>query len=191
MLLARLHTGPDGLRGDHGTAAAATLAYVTTLHAVRGQIAALDTHIAQQLAAHPDAEVFTSLPRSGIVRAAKLLVEIGDARGRFPTEASLAALAGTCPSTRQSGRHHIVTFRWACNTKLRDAVTDFAADSRRASPWAAALYDRHRAAGKTHQHTTRILARAWLRVIWRCWQNHTPYDPTLHRGAQPFLTPTT
>ncbi len=118
------------------------------------------------------------------MRAAKLLVEIGDARGPFPTEAALAALAGACPSTRQSGKHHVVTLRWACDKKLRDAVMDFAADSRRANPWAVATYDRHRAAGKTHQHATRILARAWLRVIWRCWKDGVAYDPVLHRGAQ-------
>ena len=185
VLLERLQTAPDGLTGDPGAAAAhTTLAYVATLHAVRDQITTLETQIREQLALHPDAAIFQSLPRSGTIRAAKLLVEIGDARGRFPTEAALAALAGAAPSTRQSGRHHVVTFRWACDRKLRDAVIDFAADSRRASPWAAAIYDRHRATGKTHQHTTRILARAWLRVIWRCWHDHTPYDPDLHRGAR-------
>ncbi len=178
MLLERLHTGPDGLHGGDGAAAGhTTAAYVATLKAVHAQIHALDTHIHEQLALHPDAAIFQTLPRAGVVRAAKLLVEIGDARGRFPTEAALAALAGAAPSTRSSGRHHVVTFRWACDKKLRDAVMDFAGDSRRASPWAAAIYDRHRAAGKTHQHATRILARAWLRVIWRCWHDHTPTTP--------------
>lgn len=188
LLLDHLQAGPDGLTGDPAAAAAhTTLAYVTALKGIREQISVLDAQIREQLALHPDAHIFTSLPRSGQVRAAKLLVEIGDARGRFPTEASLAALAGAAPSTRQSGRHHVVTFRWACDKKLRDAVIDFAADSRRASPWAAAIYDRHTAAGKTHQHATRILARAWLRVIWRCWQDHTAYDPANHRGARPYL----
>jgi transposase len=65
---------------------------------------------------------------------------------------------------------------------------DFAGDSRHASAWAAAIYDRHRALEKSHQHTVRILARAWIRVIWRCWQDGTAYDPTLHGGAQPHLT---
>ena len=55
---------------------------------------------------------------------------------------------------------------------------------------AAAIYDRHRDAGTTHQHATRILARAWLRVIWRCWQDGVAYDPTNHGGNKPFLTPT-
>ncbi len=191
VLLERLHTGPDGLHGGDGAAAGhTTAAYVATLKAVHAQIHALDTHIHEQLALHPDAAIFQTLPRAGVVRAAKLLVEIGDARGRFPTEAALAALAGAAPSTRSSGRHHVVTFRWACDKKLRDAVMDFAGDSRRASPWAAAIYDRHRAAGKTHQHATRILARAWLRVIWRCWHDHTPYDPARHRGAQRLLNTT-
>jgi len=185
VLLGRLTGAPAGLSGEHGHAAAATtLAYVHALAAVRGQVAALEARIAEQLALHPDRLVFQSLPRSGTVRAAKLLVEVGDARGRFPTPDSLAALAGAAPSTRQSGRHRAVTFRWACDKKLRDAVVDFAADSRRASPWAQAIYQRHRAAGKTHQHATRILARAWLRVIWRCWQNHTPYNPALHGIAK-------
>lgn len=191
VLLGRLDAGPDGLHGEAATAAAhTTSAYVATLLALRAQISVLEAHIREQLATHPDGHIFTSLPRSGRVRAAKLLVEIGDARGRFPTDAALAALAGAAPSTRQSGRHHVVVFRWACDLKLRDAVIDFAADSRRASPWAAAIYDRHRAAGKTHQHATRILARAWLRVIWRCWQDGVAYDPTKHGGNTPFLTPT-
>ena len=190
VLLDHLQGGPNGLAGDPGVAAAhTTLAYVNALQAIREQISVLDTQIGHQLAVHPDAHIFTSLPRSGQVRAAKLLVEIGDARGRFPTDASLAALAGAAPSTRQSGRHRVVTFRWACDKKLRDAVIDFANDSRRASPWASAIYDRHIAAGKTHQHATRILARAWLRVIWRCWQDRTAYDPANHRGAREFLTP--
>ena len=191
VLLDRLESGPDGLRGDEAAAAAhTTLAYVQTLKALRTQIGALEEQIREQLALHPDSHIFTSLPRSGQVRAAKLLVEIGDARGRFPTDTALAALAGAAPTTKQSGRRQVVTFRWACDSKLRNAVTDFAADSRHASPWAAALYNRHRAAGKTHQHATRILARAWLRVIWRCWQNGVAYDPTKHGGNRPYTAPT-
>jgi len=80
-----------------------------------------------------------------------------------------------------------VTFRWACDKKLREAVTDFAGDSRHAIPWVAAIYDRHRAAGKVHRHATRILARAWLRVTWRCQQERTPYDPALHGGVPRLL----
>jgi transposase len=44
------------------------------------------------------------------LRAARLLAEIGDARGRFPTPEALASLAGVAPSTRQSGKSRLVGF---------------------------------------------------------------------------------
>jgi hypothetical protein len=77
-----------------------------------------------------------------------------------------------------------VSFRWACNKRLGQAITTFAANSRFASPWAADIYNRARSSGKDHPHATRILARAWVRVIWRCRQDGTTHDPTLHGGAQ-------
>lgn len=33
--------------------------------------------------------------------------------------------------------------------------------------------------------------RAWLHVIWRCWQNHQHYDPIGHRALQALLHPDT
>ena len=74
-------------------------------------------------------------------------------------------------------------FRWACNTRFRNAMTTFADNSRHASPWAADIYQRAIARGHDHPHAIRILARAWVRVIWRCWTDHTPYDPTRHGAA--------
>ena len=188
VLLERLNNAPAGWTGEPGDAAGrTTLALVAAIEGICAQVRVLEADIANQFAAHPDSHIFASLPRAGKIRAAKLLAEIGDARGRYPTPDALAALAGACPSTRASGRHHVVSFRWACDKKLRDAITDFAGDSRHASPWAADTYNRHRELEKTHQHTVRILARAWIRVIWRCWQDGVAYDPTLHRGARQHL----
>lgn len=188
VLHARLTDAPRGATGEHGAAHAhITHALVATLQVLRDQIKALSNQIADQLAAHADAHIFTSLPRSGKVRAAKLLAEIGDCRGRFPTPESLACLAGVAPSTRQSGTMRSVGFRWSCDKHLRDAVTDFAADSRRANPWAEDLYRRARARGHDHPHAVRILARAWLYVIWHCWQGNTAYNPTQHHALQTLL----
>jgi transposase len=121
------------------------------------------------------------------VRAARLLSEIGDARGRFPTPESLACLAGVAPSTRQSGKMKIVSFRWGADKQLRDALCDFAGDSRHASPWAAKLYTDAIARGHDHPHAVRIVARAWVPIIWRCWRDHVPYDPAKHRALQNLL----
>jgi transposase len=184
-LHARLEAAPPGVTGATADAmAAVTRAYVRAIGVVRDQAEALEARIIEQLALHPDGHLFTSLPRSGRVRAAALLAEIGDCRERFPTPDSLACLAGATPSTRRSGQHRAVTFRFTCDTKLRDAVIDFAQDSRRANAWAADLHARARARGKSHPHAARILARAWIQVIWRCWQDRTPYDPARHHALQ-------
>ena len=143
--------------------AAVTLALVRAIAAVRrADRCPRGAASPSSSALHPDGAIFTSLPRAGSVRAAALLAEIGDCRERFPTPESLACLAGATPSTRQSGQHRAVTFRFTCDKKLRDALIDFAEDSRQANPWAADLYRRARARGKTHPHAVRILARAWV-----------------------------
>jgi transposase len=188
ILHERITAAPRGISGDHGRAlAGVTHAYLATISAITTQIEALAQQITEALTLHPDRQIFTSLPRSGTVRAARLLAEIGDARGRFPTAASLACLAGVAPSTRQSGKARIVAFRWAVDKQLRDTVCDFAGDSRRANPWAADLYHRARARGHDHPHAVRVLARAWLDIIWKCWTTNTTYDPDRHRALQRLL----
>ena len=71
--------------------------------------------------------------------------------------------------------------------QLGGAVTDFAGDSHDANPWAADLYHRARARGHDHPHAVRILVRAWLHLIWRCWQDRVPYDPAKHRALEAVL----
>jgi len=187
-LWAHLRDAPRGTTGPEAAARAQiTLTLVAALSALQNQIRALEDQIADQLAHHPDAAIFTSLPRSGTVRAARLLAEIGDARGRFPTPEALVCLAGAAPSTKQSGKVKVVTFRWAADRQLRGAVIDFAGDSHHANAWAADLYQRARARHLDHPHATRILARAWLHIIWRCWQDRLPYDPAKHRALQTVL----
>jgi transposase len=188
VLHARLLAAPRGAVGPHATAhQATTRALVAVLRTLNTQIRALEGGIAEQFAAHPDAAIFTSLPRSGTVRAARLPAEIGDARGRFPTRDCLTCLAGVAPSTRQSGKTKAVIFRWGADKQLRDALCDFAGDSRSASPWAADLYAKARARGHDHPHAVRILARAWGHIIWRCRQDGTPYDPATHGALQTIL----
>jgi transposase len=184
----RLLDAPRGATGEHAAAQAhITRALVVLLKTLVEQIKALSAQIDRQLDAHADAHIFTSLPRAGRVRAARLLAEIGDCRGKFPTPESLTCLAGAAPSTRQSGKTRVVGFRWACDKQLRDAVNDFAADSRLANPWAADLYDRARVRGHDHPHAVRILARAWLHIIWHCWHDDVAYDPAQHRALQRVL----
>lgn len=189
QLMAHLSGAATGVSGPAEDACAVvTEQLVASLVDLRARISVLDDRIAEALALHHDAAVFTSLPRAGTNRAALLLAEIGDCRARFPDDTALAAAAGVAPSTRASGKKHHVAFRHSCDKKLREALIDFAADSRQTSPWAADIYDRARARGARHPHAVRILARAWCRVIWRCWTDGTAYDPHRHGGLQRLHT---
>jgi transposase len=187
-LLERLRAAPAGTSGEAPTEAVrdAVLALAAVLTALNATVKDLDRSAAAHLGEHPDGEIFTSLPRSGQINAAQMLAEWGDCRQAYERPDSVAALAGATPVTKQSGKHRSVEFRWACNKRFRRAITTFADNSRHASPWAASIYNQARAAGKDHPHAVRILARAWIRIIWRCWIDQMPYDPAKHGAAAPL-----
>ena len=190
-LLARLRAAPAGTSREALAEALRdiVLAAVGVLTALNAAVKSLDRSVAAHLGEHPDGKIFTSLPRSGQVNAAQVLAEWGDCRQAYDGPDSVAALAGVTPVTSQSGKHRDVHFRWACNKRFRAAVTTFADNSRHASPWAAKVYADARASGKDHPHAVRILARAWIRVIWPCWLHGTPYDPARHGAAVALTKP--
>ena len=161
-------------------------ALVAVLRPLVAQVNTLTAAVEHAVEAHPDGTVVTSLFRSGRVCAAQILAELGDDRPRFGSAEHLAAEAGVAPITRESGKHRAVGFRWACNKRLRTALTCLADNSRKTSPWAAALYQRARDRGCDHAHACRILARAWCRVLWSCWQKRVPYDASKHAAACAF-----
>jgi transposase len=191
QLLTRLRAAPTGTTDEVVCEAVrdAVTALVTVLTAVGAALKAISRSVAATLSEHPDAEIFTSLPRSGQTNAAQILAEWGDCRQAYAGPDSVAALAGCTPVTKQSGKHRAVLFRWACSKRFRVALTTFADNSRHSSPWAAHIYNQARASGKDHPHAVRVLARAWIRVIWRCWLDGVPYDPAKHGAAATLNEP--
>jgi transposase len=181
-LLGRLRAAATGRVGPQTEQAMANVvrAEVAVLVPIVTQIAELTRRIEQFMHALPDGLLMMSFPRAGQVCAAQILAELGDVRERFPNADLLAAEAGAVPVTYQSGKTRSVAFRWACNHRLRQAITCLADNSRHANAWARSIYQAARARGCDHTHAIRILARAWLRVIWRAWTNRMPYDPALH-----------
>jgi transposase len=150
-------------------------------------IADLDRAIAAALEQHVKAQLLRPLPRVGTISLGQLLAEVGPLLDRTESADQAAALCGAVPVTKRSGQRQGVRFRHATNTKARKALTLYADNSRHASPWAEAIYRDARARGCRHPHAVRILARAWLRVIWACWHTNTPYDPTHRRGCNRHL----
>jgi hypothetical protein len=119
-----------------------------------------------------------------MVNLAHLLAEVAPILYRVESAEQADAECGAAPLTRASGKTRGVYFRWAANTRARKAITAFAHNARLQSPWAAALYASAPARGAGNPPATRVVARAWIRVIWACWNHGIPYHPALHRAGQ-------
>ena len=187
-LLARMQAAPQ----PTGTLSPEVLtelvrAQVRLLRSLLTTITDLDRAIGACLLEHPKAQLLASMPRIGEVNLAQIVAEIGPILARAVDVEHACAEVGASPVTKESGKGRAVTFRWAVNTRARQALSTYADNSRHASPWAAQLYADARKRGKRHPHAIRILMRAWMRVIWACWHSDTPYNPTNH-GAERRLT---
>jgi transposase len=194
LFLERLRSAPQGQAGPEEEAAKGKLCQtlVRLLRSHVEEISRVNSDIEACLGKLPMGQLILSFPGNAEVNAAKLAAEIGDI-ARFPTEQCLAAESGVAPVTYQSGKHRGVGRRKACNTRLLVAVTCFANNSRKTSPWAAHVYANARARGCDHPHAVRVLGRAWIRVFWRALHDGKPYDVTKHRAAQDrvaWATPT-
>jgi len=131
-------------------------------------------------AQHPDQAIFASLPGVGAFLAPALLAKLGDDRLRFPSAASLQALAGTCPVTMASGKRKRVAFRHACDHEFRQIAQQWARCSLRKSVWAVAYWQQIRPRCASEHDAYRRLANRWLAVLWKLWQSQEPYDEAYH-----------
>jgi transposase len=188
-LLVRLHHPPAAVCAELEMDAKGDLArsLARTLLRLVEHIRLLSSRIEHHVASLDDGKLLMSFPRAGRLCAAQILAELGSVRDRFASDEHLAAEAGVAPVTYASGKSKSVTFRWACNHRLRTALTCLADNSRHANAWAASVYANARGRGCDHPHAVRILARAWVRVLWRAWIDRQPYDPSRHRAATALL----
>lgn len=146
------------------------------LQALQPSLTQLDAAIAQAFAVHPEAAIFQSVPGAGAAFAPRLLVAFGTDRTRFPAAADLQKTAGIAPITVRSGKSCVIHWRWATSTFLRQTFHEFAQYSLPHVDWAHAFYRTQRQRGKSHHAAIRALAFKWIRILWRCWQDRTPYD---------------
>ena len=183
-LLERLRVAPEPtLTLAPDTLTELVRAQVRLLRTVLHTIADLDRAMGALLLEHDKAQLLAPMPRIGEINLAQIIGELGPILDRCPDVEHACAEIGAAPVTKESGKGRAVTFRWAANTKARQALSIFADNSRHASPWAAQLYTHARQRGKRHPTAIRILMRAWTRVIWACWHTNTTYNPQLH-GAE-------
>ncbi len=57
---------------------------------------------------------------------------------------------------------------------------EFAGHSIVKCQWARAYYDLQIGKGNSHHAAVRALAFKWIRILFRCWKNRTPYDEQVY-----------
>jgi Transposase IS116/IS110/IS902 family./Transposase. len=158
-------------------------ALVAQLRVTLQAIADFDTAIAQRAQEHPDFPLFDALPGAGAVFAPRLLVAFGEQRERCTSADERQKYAGIAPVTERRGKKSWGHWRLQCPTFLRQTFVEWAAESTRHAFWAQVSYQQQRDKGKAHQAAVRALACKWLRILFRGWQEHTPYDESVSLQA--------
>ena len=156
--------------------AATTRAAVGIIIELNRQISELETELATHFEAHPDADIYLSLPGLGVILGARVLGEFGDDPNRYTTAKSRKNYAGTSPLTVASGKKRAVLARRVRNRRLYAAIDQWALGAINASPGARAFYDQHRAAGDLHHQALRALGNRLVGILHGCLRHHTHYS---------------
>ncbi|MBV8841306.1 MAG: IS110 family transposase [Bryobacterales bacterium] len=160
-------------------------ALLKVVAAVREGIAGLDREIEKVFAGHADAPLFASLPGAGAALAPRLLAALGSRRDRFGSAEEVLCYSGIAPVMARSGKTQLwIHFRWACPKFLRQSFHEFAECSIPHCESARDFYRQQRAKQKKHHAAVRALAFKWIRILFRCWQNHQPYHEELYVAAR-------
>ena len=150
-------------------------------------IAEYERRIAELFGSHPDRFLFDNLPGAGPALAPRLLTAFGTDRDRFEVAGDLLNLSGIAPvriaSGKKTGQKASVHCRRACPKFLRQSFHEFSECSIRSCPWAQACYQSHRDRGKGHHAAVRAVAFKWIRILFACWKQRTPYDPDRYLTA--------
>lgn len=154
---------------------------VAVIVAHNQQIAELEVVLTEDFSAHPDADIYRSLPGLGVVTGARVLGEMGDDPGRYTAKARKNA-AGTSPLTIASGSRRVVRARHVRNDRLADALHWWAFNALNSSPGARALYDQRRAVGDWHSEALRVVANRLVGILHGCLKTRTLYDEELAWG---------
>jgi len=180
---------PDRITEDRAVLAPAVLQIgllVAVIRTLQEQIERVEERIAECFAAHPEAELFASLPGAGPALAPRLLTAFGTDRSRYPNAASLQKYAGVAPVKVKSGRQVWTHWRWNAPKFLRQTFVEWAGQTVPKCAWTKAYYRQQKQAGKKHQAILRSLAFKWLRILWRCWHDRVSYNEArfLHSLSQ-------
>jgi transposase len=143
-------------------------------------IARLEQELEKLFSQHADHDLFDGLPGAGDALAPRLATAFGSDRNRYESAEDVQKFSGIAPVTKKSGKTTVVQWRLACPKFLRQTFQEFADASRKKSLWARAYYEQERKRGTDHHAAVRSLAYKWIRILYRCWKDRTPYDEQVY-----------
>ncbi|MFM9700039.1 IS110 family RNA-guided transposase [Streptomyces europaeiscabiei] len=156
--------------------AATATAHARLIIALNEQIAAMEEQVKAHFLAHPDAEIYLSMPGIAEVTGARVLAEFGDDPTRYASAKARKNYAGTSPITRASGKSHTVQSRYIRNNRLADALQRQAFSALRVSPGARRYYDKQRARDADYNPALRQVGNRLVGILHGCLKTRTHYD---------------
>jgi transposase len=144
--------------------------------ALNEQIQVLEEQVKEHFLAHPDAEIYLSMPGIGEITGARVLAEFGDDPTRYTSAKARKNYAGTSPITRASGKTHTVKARYARNDRLADALHKQAFSALNTSPGARRYYEKQRARDAGYNPALRQLGNRLVGILHGCLKTRTLYD---------------
>ncbi len=153
-----------------------TRLHVQLIQTLNPLIEEYERRIDQLFQAHPEAPLFQGLPGAGPALAPRLLAFFGTDRSRYAAAQNVQSFSGIAPVTKSSGKTQVVYARRACPRFDRQTFHEFARLSVTRCQWARNYLAFYTAKGKPYHTIIRALAFKWIRILYRCWQNRTPYN---------------
>jgi transposase len=126
---------------------------------------------------HQDVTILRSMPGVGVRVAARMLAEASQPLVDRAYH-TLRAVMGVAPVTKQSGRYRVVSMRYACNWRLRDAAYHWARVGVQRDPASRAYYATLRRRGHTRGRALRSVADRLLRLLFTLLAHGQLFDPT-------------
>lgn len=136
--------------------------------------------------AHRDVEILESLPGVGRMVTVTMLVDATQPLATRDYD-TVRAHVGVAPITKASGKRRMVSMRYACHPRLREAAYHWGRVSLQHDDASAAYYHRLRARGHTHGRALRSVVDRLLRILVVMLRHRTLYDPL--RFVTPVAVP--
>ena len=159
--------------------AAAVTAHARLIIALNEQIAALEEQVKAHFLAHPDAEIYLSMPGIGEITGARVLAEFGDDPTRYASAKArkLRRDQPRHPRLRQE-LHHSGPIR--PQQPSRRCPPTPGVRALQASPGARRYYDKQRARDVDYNPALRQVGNRLVGILHGCLKTRTRYDERPH-----------